>query len=129
MILSKNPMKKILLVEDEIAFTKLLTDKLTREGYEVSSADDGQKGLKAAVTTHPDLILLDIRLPVMDGLTMMGELRKDSWGAKSKVILLTNQDPDKEVMEKVLSVKPALYLIKSNIRLTELMEKIKSIIG
>jgi CheY-like chemotaxis protein len=121
-------MKKILIIEDEVAFQKLMGDQLKRDGYEISSADDGKKGLSAAISKHPDLILLDLKLPVMDGLTVLSELRKDAWGKDAKVIVLTNLEPDKEILAKVLVNKPALYLVKSNIKLSELKDKILNVL-
>lgn len=120
--------KKILIIEDEIAFQKLMGDQLKRDGYEVLSAEDGQAGLDAAKSKHPDLILLDLKLPVMDGLTVLGELRNDDWGKTAHVIVLTNLEPDKEILAKVLTNKPDLYLVKSNIQLSELREKILNIL-
>lgn len=119
--------KKILIIEDEIAFVTLMSDRLTKDGYAVIKADDGKKGLNAAITQHPDLILLDIRMPVMDGLAVLSELRKDPWGKKAKVVMLTNIEPDKEIMKKVLECKPALYLIKSNVKLMDLVAKVKEL--
>ncbi len=116
--------KKVLLIEDEVAFQKLIEDQLVKDGYQVLKADDGKKGLDEARSSHPDLILLDLKLPVMDGLQVLEELRKDKWGKDSKIIVLTNLEPDKEILEKVLAFKPALYLVKSNIKLSELREKI-----
>ena len=121
-------MKKILIAEDEIAFLKLMSDQLTGEGYSVIKADDGKKGLDEAKSQHPDLILLDLKLPIMDGLTVLDELRKDEWGKHAKVIVLTNLEPDKEILDKMLVSKPALYLVKSNIKLSELKEKILNVL-
>jgi two-component system alkaline phosphatase synthesis response regulator PhoP len=121
-------MKKVLIIEDEIAFLKLMGDQLTKDGYEVIKADDGKKGLDTALSKHPDLILLDLRLPVMDGLTVLAELRKDAWGKGAKVIVLTNLEPDKDILDKVLVNKPALYLVKSNIKLSELKGKILNVL-
>ncbi len=121
-------MKKILVIEDEIAFQKLMGDQLTKDGYEVLYADDGKKGLDLSISNHPDLILLDLKLPVMDGLVVLEELRKDRWGKRAKVIILTNLEPDKEILAKVLLNKPEMYLVKSNIRLSELREKILNVL-
>ncbi len=121
-------MKKILVVEDEITFQQLLKDKLTSLGYEVVQAMDGEAGLDMALSEDPDLILLDIRLPLMDGLDMLHELRKDPKGAKMPVIVLTNFDPDEEMVRKTIEDKPAYYFIKSDIKLSELSEKIKELI-
>ena len=122
-------MKKILIIEDEVSFLTLIGEELTREGYEVIKADNGKKGLETAIAQQPDLILLDLKLPIMDGLTVLSELRKDeSYGKSAKVIVLTNLEPDKEIMKKMLEGKPVLYLVKSNIKLLELSEKIKSLL-
>ena len=119
--------KKILVIEDEPAFQKLIGDQLVADNYEVLTADDGQKGLDEAKAKHPDLILLDLKLPVMEGLTVLENLRKDEWGKTAKVIVLTNLEPDKDILEKVLVFKPELYLVKSNIKLSELREKILNV--
>lgn len=121
-------MNKILIIEDEMAFQKLIHDELVKDGYEILQADDGQKGLDEAMSKHPDLILLDLKLPVKDGLAVLEELRKDEWGKDAKVIVLTNLEPDKEILAKVLAFKPKLYLVKSNIKLVELKEKILNIL-
>ena len=121
-------MKKVLIIEDEIAFQKLISDQLKKDGYDVLQAEDGQKGIDQAKSNHPDLILLDLKLPIKDGLAVMDELRADSWGATAKIIVLTNLEPDKEILDKVLKNKPALYLVKSNIKLSELKEKILNIL-
>lgn len=116
--------KKILIVEDEVAFQKLIGDQMVKDGYEILTADDGKKGLEDAKSQHPDLILLDLKLPVMGGLEMLSELRKDDWGKSAKVIVLTNLEPDKEILDKILAERPELYLVKSNIKLSELREKV-----
>jgi CheY-like chemotaxis protein len=121
-------MDKILIIEDEIAFQKLIGDQLKKDGYVITSAEDGQKGLAMAKSQHPDLILLDLKLPEMDGLSVLSELREDDWGKTAKVIVLTNLEPDKDILAKVLENKPALYLVKSNIRLSELKEKILNVL-
>lgn len=124
----KKQMNKILIIEDEMAFQKLIHDELIKDGYEVFQAEDGQKGLDEAKSKHPDLILLDLKLPIKDGLTVLEELRQDEWGKDAKVIVLTNLEPDKEILAKVLAFKPKLYLVKSNIKLVELKEKILNIL-
>lgn len=116
--------KKILIIEDEVPFQKLLEEQMLKDGYNVSLASDGKEGLEKAKSEHPDLILLDLKLPIMDGLTVLNELREDGWGKTAKVIVLTNLEPDKEILEKILAGRPELYLVKSNIKLSELREKV-----
>lgn len=118
-------MKKILIVEDEIAYQKLLQDQLLAEGYDVIGANDGKSGLDIAKQEKPDLILLDIRMPVMDGVTMLLSLRKDVYGKSAKVILLSNLEPTEDMMKKIARAKPVHYLVKSDIELLDLLEKVK----
>ncbi len=121
-------MKKILIVEDELPYQKLLHDQLDVNGYEVIQANDGKKGLSLANKEHPDLILLDVRMPEMDGMTMLHELRKDSYGKSVKIIVLTNLEPNDELIKKVIDNKPSYYLVKSDIKLTDLLDKIKELL-
>ncbi|MFS8130756.1 MAG: response regulator [Candidatus Dojkabacteria bacterium] len=118
-------MKKILIVEDEIAYSRILEEVLKKEDYTIITARNGKEGLEAASSEHPDIILLDIRMPVMDGTEMLTELRKTEYGAKVKVVMLTNLEPDREIITKVVKDQPTYYLIKSDISIEELKAKIK----
>lgn len=120
-------MKKILIVEDELAYVKLLRDRLDG-AYEVIDAQNGQIGLRKALGEKPDLILLDIKMPVMDGLTVLRELRKDSYGKSAKVILLTNLEANDEIVVKVTEDLPTYYFVKSDIKFNELMDKIDDLL-
>lgn len=113
-------MKKILIIEDEIAYVKLLREKLS-ENYTVQDAKDGKDGLEKALKTKPDLILLDIRMPILNGFEVLHELRKDAYGKHAKVILLTNLEPDADMLEKILTDKPLYYFVKSDIELMQLL--------
>jgi DNA-binding response OmpR family regulator len=122
--------KKILVieeVEDDASIQKMLHIKFTQEGFRVLDARDGEEGLKIALSEHPDLILLDIIMPKMDGLTMMKKLREaDEWGKNVPVILLTNKNVnDDEVVKGVADNKPTYYLHKSNYTPNELVKKIR----
>lgn len=118
-------MKKILLIEDELAYSKLLNEQLTTAGYRVVVAEDGEKGLVMAKAERPDLILLDIRLPKMDGMTMLDLLRKDPVGKAAKVIILTNLEADEKITQQVIDNLPSYYCVKSDTKLEDLIEKIK----
>ena len=117
-------MKKILIVEDELAYLKLLNTQLSAKGHTVIEAVNGKEGLEKAIKKQPDLILLDIRMPIMDGMVMLVELRKDSWGKTAKVILLTNIEPDEKILKGVLVEQPIYYFVKSDMQLDDLMDKI-----
>ncbi len=122
-------MKKILVVEDELAYLKLINSQLTGKGYKVIEAMDGKKGLEMAKKENPDLILLDIRMPVMDGMTMLGELRKEEAGKKTKVIVLTNLEPDDKIIGGVVKDLPTYYFVKSDIQFNDLLDKIKELLN
>ena len=120
--------KKILIVEDEQDMAEVLSDKFISEGFQVTSAKDGEKGLQAALKEHPDLILLDIVMPKVDGLEMLKKLREDEWGRSAVVILLTNLSSTEKIAE---AVKQGMheYLIKSEWRVTDIVKKAKERLG
>ena len=121
-------MKKILIVEDEPMCLELLTSQLTEEGYKVIEAINGKKGLEKVKKEHPDLIILDIKMPVMDGITMLDLVRKEKVGKKVKVIILTNLELEEKAIAKIISDQPLYYFIKSDIQFSDLLNKIKEIL-
>ena len=115
---------KILVIEDDQYLHKAIVAKLEKEGFSVLSAYDGRQGLDQAVSNHPDLILLDIILPVMDGMTVLEKLRKDAWGANADVIILTNlSGAEKET--KIEKNKIREFLVKSDWKLEDLTALIR----
>ena len=118
-------MTKILIVEDEESQRKPLRDKFAQKGYFTLEARDGVEGLEAALREHPDIILLDVRMPKMDGMTMLHKLREDAWGKKASVIILTNYDTSDTQLLQITTDLPSYYLIKANSSLEEILEKIE----
>jgi two-component system, OmpR family, alkaline phosphatase synthesis response regulator PhoP len=115
--------RTILIVDDEIPLLRALVDKCSNERFNVLEGKDGQEGLESALENHPDLILLDIMMPRMDGLTMLEKLRLDNWGKDVPVILLTNlNDPDKVAEAVKYGVYD--YLVKTNWKLEDVINKI-----
>lgn len=125
--MTKEQMKTILVVEDDPPILKTLVDKLTEEGFRIIEAHDGEEGLMIADRDHPDLILLDIVMPKMDGMTMLKKLRqKNEWGKSVPVILLTNLSPDEEkINQGITEDEPAYYLIKTNWSLNDVVKKVR----
>ncbi len=117
--------KKILIIEDEQAQREALRDKLSLEGYEVFVASDGVKGLAAAIQHKPDLILLDIVMPNVDGISTLKKLREHEWGKKARVIMLSNLSEAHVVLE---GEQVDGFLVKSNWRMADLVAKIKDIL-
>ncbi len=124
--------KKILIIEDEAPLLEALVGKFSRSGFETFKAKNGDEGLVIALKEHPDLILLDIVLPRVDGLKMMEKLREDSWGENIPVIFLTNLSlAEMEISEKskipeqLKKIRPVQYLEKTDLRLEDVVEKVK----
>lgn len=115
---------KILIVEDEPMLLKVLVDRFVQEQFTVVSAMNGKEGLAIALKEHPDIILLDLVMPVMDGMTMLRELRKDAWGKIVQVLLLTNLSDPQKMSESIIR-DVAGYLIKSDWKLDDLVTEVK----
>ena len=125
----EDPRKNILIIEDEQSVLKTLGDALTGAGFTTLDAKDGEQGLKIALGSKPDLILLDILMPKVDGITMLKRLREDPWGKNVPVIILTNVNPDSNAaINAVVDTQPAYYLIKSDIKLEDVIEKVKQVL-
>lgn len=121
--------KTILIIEDETSVKKILRDVLQKENFLVIEAPNGKKGVDIAREMHPDLILLDVLMPVMDGMTALKEIRKDAWGSRVPVIILTNLSATKEeIVEDMIEGKPMYYLIKSDWKIFDVVKKIKEIL-
>ncbi len=116
--------KKILIVEDEISLLRPLSDSLRQEEFVVIEAQNGEEGLKKALSEKPDLILLDIAMPKMNGLEMLAEVRKDSWGKDVKVIILTNLDGMEKIAEAAKQ-QTFDYLVKSDWETKDIIKKVK----
>lgn len=116
--------KKILVVEDESPLRDALKDKLMHDGFTVVEAKNGAEGMLLAESDKPDLILLDIIMPIKDGLTMLQELRESSWGKNIPVILLTNLS-DNEKVAAALEHGTYDYLVKSNWKIEDVVQRIR----
>jgi len=117
-------MKKILFIEDESVLQKTLEKTLTEEGYNMISALDGETGIGLARSQKPDLILLDLVLPKVNGFEVLKSLKKDPGTKKIPVIILTNLERMSDI-DKALELGATTYLVKVDYSLDEVMEKIK----
>lgn len=117
-------MKKILIIEDDTVLSSTLADNLSREGFEITQAYDGEQGLASALRIKPDLVLLDILLPKMDGLTMLNTLRKDSWGKNVPVIILSNLSKPSDVATAV-DEGIREYLVKVDWKIEDVIKRIR----
>lgn len=117
----------VLLVEDDIFLSGIYQKKFEMEGYKISTADNGEKGLADAKKKKPDIILLDVLLPKMDGFTVLKELKADPTTKPIPVILLTNLG-QKDDVEKGLEAGAVDYLIKAHFKPSEIVEKVKKVL-
>jgi len=106
----------------------ILVSMFTIEGFNVIKAEDGQEGLDVALEHHPDLILLDIVMPKMNGMDVLQKLRKDEWGKNVPIILLTNLS-DSEKVEDAMKYGVYDYLIKTDWELKDVVKKVKEKLG
>lgn len=121
----KKRSKKILVIENEPATRRVLVDKLTREKFFVLESNNGLDGLEIALKEHPDLIMLDLFIPKMNGLEVFKKLQEDALGKQVPVIILTNFNDDPHILEAIKD-KNCEYLLKTDHNLASLIKKIKS---
>lgn len=116
--------KIILFIEDHPALQKNIGTILEEEGYKVIPALDGETGLKLAKKEKPDLILLDIILPKMNGFEVLKRLKEDNWGKEIPVIVFTNLEQMEDI-DRAIELGAKTYLVKTNYTLTEVAEKVR----
>jgi DNA-binding response OmpR family regulator len=119
-----NDKKKVLIVDDNAGLTTVLVDKLKVSGFDAVSAADGEDGLQKAFSFHPDIILLDLLMPKMDGMTMLGKLREDNWGKNCKVMILSLVE-EADYIAKAVEYNVSGYIIKTDYTLSGVVDQIK----
>lgn len=123
--------KKVLIVEDDEAMRKALHMVLADAGLAVLEAKDGAAGLAVAFEGRPDLILLDILMPMMDGWEMLKQVReKDDWGKCVPVVVLTNLSADEDPqMQRIAGLGPSFFMEKVEWKVEGIVEKILEILN
>ena len=117
--------KRILIVEDEAALLGVLAEKLAREGFLVSRACDGREGLKEVSRHMPDLILLDIIMPDLDGISMLKKLRDNKTTENIPVIIISNLSEVEKITDILQAKKGVIeHIVKSHWSMSELVAKI-----
>ena len=117
-------MTKILIIEDDEFLRALTAKRLEKENYQVAVAVDGETALATVQTEKPDLILLDLLLPGLDGFAVLEKIKADSVLKKIPVIVFSNLGSKQDV-ERATGLGAADYLIKSNFTLDDVVAKIK----
>jgi len=117
---------KILVVEDDKFLRELITQKLSREGYDVKEAVDGEDGVVKVKKEKPDIILLDLILPGIDGFEVLAKIKEDSETKNIPVVILSNLG-QREDVERGLKLGAVDFLIKAHFTPGEIIEKIEKI--
>ena len=121
--------KRILIADDEAMIREMLAAVFKAADFYVYEARNGEEALIISYREHPDIIILDNRMPVKDGLMVLSELRKDNWGKDAKVIMFTGFEADDPMIEKMMEYKPAYYFVKNKVDPSQVLQKIKEILG
>ena len=119
--------KKICIIEDEKALLEMYKLKFQAEGYEVCGAGDGTEGLKVITANQPDLVLLDLIMPKMDGFEVLKKLRANDATKNLQVYVFSNLGQSSEI-DKGMDLGANGYFIKSSMTPTELAKKVKTIL-
>lgn len=126
MVMKTKP--KILIVEDDPTIQMLYRLKLELEGFMVEVADNGKTGLRAAKACQPDLILLDLKMPIMDGQEMLTRMRAEVWGSGIRVIILTNLSKT-EAPSELRFFNVDRYVVKAHHTPKQLADIVREVLG
>src|SRR5579864_4882345 len=116
---------RVLLIEDDFVLSEMYQDKLAREGFEVITADNGEKGLSLALQIHPEIILLDLLMPKLDGMALMKKLRKDPWGQNVPIIILTNLNINNKISQGIREDHPTYFFMKTEVTPNDVANRVK----
>lgn len=119
---------KIAVIEDDYAIASMYDFKLRACGYHVATAPDGEEGLALAGSFLPDLILLDVMMPVMSGDEMLEKLRQEDWGANMRVVVLTNLSKD-EAPHGLRFLDVDRYIVKAHHTPSQVVDVVKEVLG
>lgn len=121
-------MTKIVVAEDDKLISASLCDALKAQGYDATPAYDGEEAVAKAKEIKPDLLLLDIMMPKLDGLSVLWEIKSNADTKNMSVVVLTNLG-DMETISKILEAGATDYLLKSDQSIDEVMKKVKDVLS
>lgn len=122
------PKTKVAIIEDDMAIVQMYRTKFETEGYDVATAEDGATGLELIESFQPDIILLDLMMPNMNGLDMLSRLRSQPNGRDAKVVVLTNMG-DTETATKVYKMAADDYIVKAEMTPKQVAERVKTLLA
>ncbi len=115
---------KLTIVEDDTSIAYMYQVKFQNSGFDVTMAKNGEEGLRVIEANRPDIILLDLKMPIMDGAEMLDRLRNTDWGKDIKVIVLTNISRD-EAPHTIRHLGIAHYIVKSHTTPAQILDLVK----
>lgn len=116
---------KIAIIEDDEAISQMYRLKFEAEGYEVETAENGKLGLELIKSMGPDIVLLDLMMPVMTGEEMLAKLRQEPWGKDVRVIILTNRG-EQEMPPEVKELNVTSVILKASMTPRQVAELVKA---
>lgn len=119
---------KVAIIEDDQAISQMYRIKFEAEDYHVETAENGKLGLGLIKQMKPDIVLLDLMMPVMTGEEMLTKLRKEPWGKDLKVIILTNRG-EQEIPPEVRELGVTALILKADMTPRQVAELVKSKLG
>ncbi len=114
----------ILIIDDSKDLRETMSDILELKGFDTLVADQGQSGIDIAFSNHPNLILLDLRMPDIDGFEVIRRIRKDEWGATAKILVLTASGEVSDIPNDI-NLESEDFLLKTDYGIGNISEKIK----
>jgi len=127
--MAKEDKKTVLLADDDPLIIRMYQNKLTNDGYDVKTAINGEEVLNTIRKEEPDIILLDVMMPKMNGVETLKELKSDPKTKSIPIIILTNLGDNKEDVENAKKLGALDYLVKADVSLKELSARVKKEIG
>lgn len=117
-------MPKIAIIEDDQAISQMYRFKFEAEGFNVETAENGKLGLELVESMKPEIILLDIMMPEMNGDEMLAAMRKTAWGKNIKVVILTNKG-EQEIPENIKNLNVSAVILKADMTPRQVAEVVQ----
>jgi len=117
-------MTKIVIIEDDPVISQMYRMKFEADGFDVQLANNGKRGVELVEAFSPDIILLDLQMPEMNGVDVLEIIRKNSWGKDIPVIILTNMG-EEESPKEIRALGIHSYIVKANLTPRQVVQRVK----
>ncbi len=121
-------MTKIAIIEDDSVISQMYRMKFEADGFEVEVANNGKDGIVLVQEFVPDMVLLDMQMPVMNGDEALRQIRKKDWGKTVPVMILTNLG-EEEAPKDIRSLGIESYIVKADLTPRQVVDRVKSALG